>query len=54
MNHKRRADITISGSLNRRKIVFWFGICTIISIVAILLSKNEIYLYDCYIESCAD
>lgn len=54
MNHKRRADITISGSLNRRKIVFWFGICTIISIVAILLSQNEIYLDDWYIEACAD
>ena len=54
MNHKRRADITISGSLNRRKIVLWFGICTIISIVAILLSQNEIYLDDWYIEACAD
>lgn len=54
MNHKRGADITISGSLNRRKIVLWFGICTIISIVAILLSQNEIYLDDWYIEACAD
>lgn len=54
MNHKRRADITISGSLNRRKIMLWFGICTIISIVAILLSQNEIYLDDWYIEACAD
>lgn len=60
MNHKRRAGkgagdmLKTADVLNRRKIMLWLGICTVISIVAVLLSQNEIYLDDWYIEACAD
>ena len=49
-----RTERQESQRIRRRKILLWLGICTLISLAAVLLSQNEIYLDDWYIEACAD